>query len=298
MVSTVVTDWDARGQRIAVDGLEVFVLDAPATAPETGDPLLVLHGYPTCSFDWRSVIEPVCAAGRRVVLFDFLGFGLSDKPDVRYSIRGYADTAEAVAKATGLERVVLVTHDLGDSVGGELLARASEGSLELEVSNRIISNGSIYMDLVHLTAGQQMLLAAPDERIDLAAMGIDPGQGFRAGVAGTFARPDEVDAEEMTAQWELASYQDGHQLLARTIRYIEDRLAEERRFTGAIEQHPSPLHIIWGKLDPVAMYAMATRLHEIRDDAPLVTLDAIGHYPMVEDPDGFSTAMLAALSAD
>ncbi len=54
----------------------------------------------------------------------------------------------------------------------------------------------------------------------------------------------------MTAQWELASYQDGHQLLARTIRYIEDRRAEERRFTGGIEEHPSPLHIIWGKLDP------------------------------------------------
>jgi pimeloyl-ACP methyl ester carboxylesterase len=273
------------------------VLDAAATAPETGDPLLVLHGFPTCSFDWRTVIEPVREAGRRVVLFDFLGFGLSDKPDVRYSIRGYADTAVAVAKATGLERVVLTSHDLGDSVGGELLARGLEGSLDFEVTNRIITNGSIYMDLVQLTAGQQMLLAAPDERIDLAAMGIDPGEGFKGGVAGTFAQPSEVDPEEMTAQWELASYQDGHQLLARTIRYIEDRRVEERRYTGAIEEHPSPLHIIWGQLDPVAVYAMATRLHGIRGEAPLVTLGDIGHYPMVEDPDGFSTAMLAALSA-
>ena len=98
MVSKAVADWEARGQRIEVDGLEVFVLDAPPTGPESGDPLLVLHGFPTCSFDWRGVIEPVRAAGRRVVLFDFLGFGLSDKPDVRYSIRGYADTTEAVAE--------------------------------------------------------------------------------------------------------------------------------------------------------------------------------------------------------
>lgn len=297
MVSKVVADWEARGQRISVDGLEVFVLDAPATGPESGDPLLVLHGFPTCSFDWRTVIEPVRASGRRVVLFDFLGFGLSDKPDVRYSIRGYADTTEAVARAVGLERVVLTTHDLGDSVGGEILARALEQSLEFEVTNRIITNGSIYMDLVALTAGQQMLLAAPDELIDLAAIGIDPGEGFKGGVSGTFAQPAEADPEELTAQWELASHQDGHKLLARTIRYIEDRRAEERRFTGAIEAHPSPLHIIWGKLDPVARYPMAERLHEIRPEAPLVTLEDIGHYPMVEDPDGFSTAMLAALSA-
>jgi pimeloyl-ACP methyl ester carboxylesterase len=297
MVSNAVTEWEARGRRIKVDGLEVFVLDAPATGPESGDPLLVLHGFPTCSFDWRTVIEPVRAAGRRVVLFDYLGFGLSDKPDVRYSIRGYADTTEAVANAVGLERVVLATHDLGNSVGGEILARALEDTLEFEVTNRIITNGSIYMDLVALTAGQQMLLDAPDELIDLAAIGIDPSEGFKAGVAGTFARPDAVDPDELAAQWQLASYQDGHKLLARTIRYIEDRRAEERRYTGAIEEHPSPLHIIWGKLDPVARYPMAERLHEIRPEAPLVTLEDIGHYPMVEDPDGFSTGMLAALSA-
>jgi pimeloyl-ACP methyl ester carboxylesterase len=58
-----------------------------------------------------------------------------------------------------------------------------------------------------------------------------------------------------------------------------------------------PVHIIWGKLDPVARYPMATRLHSLRGEAPLVTLEDIGHYPMVEDPEAFSTAMLAALSA-
>jgi pimeloyl-ACP methyl ester carboxylesterase len=295
MTSKLVADWESRGKRITVDGLEVFMLDAPAIGAESGDPLLVLHGFPTASFDWRTVIEPVRAAGRRVVLFDFLGFGLSDKPDVRYSIRGYADTAEAVAKAAGLERVVLVTHDLGDSVGGEVLARSLEGTLDFEVTNRIITNGSIYMDLVQLTAGQQALLAAEDARFDLAALGIDPSVGFKGGVAGTFAKPDDADEDEMTAQWELAAHNDGHQLLARTIRYIEDRRLEERRFTGAIEEHASPLHIIWGKLDPVAVYPMAVRLHEIRGEAPLVTLDDIGHYPMVEAPEAFSTAMLAAL---
>ena len=297
MASEAVAEWAARGHRIAVDGRDVFVLDAPPAAAESGDPLMVLHGFPTCSFDWRAVIEPVRAAGRRVVLFDFLGFGLSDKPDVRFSIRGHADTAEAVARAAGLEQVVLATHDLGDSVGGELLARSQEGSLDFAVTNRIICNGSIYMDLVRLTAGQQMLLDAEDARLDLAALGIEPSVGFKSGVAGTFARPDDADPGEMDALWELASYQDGHQLLTRTIRYVEDRRVDESRFTGGIERHPSPLHIIWGKLDPVARYAMATRLHERRGEAPLVTLDDVGHYPMVEAPDRFATAMLAALTS-
>lgn len=295
MVSRMVTDWEARGRRIIVDGLEVFVLDAPAAGAESGDPVLVLHGFPTSSFDWRGVIEPVRTAGRRVVLFDFLGFGLSDKPDVRYSIRGYADTTEAVAQATGLERVVLATHDLGNSVGGEILRRSLEGTLQFEVTNRVITNGSIYMDLVALTAGQEMLLAAEDARIDLAALGIDPAEGFKGGVAGTFAQPGEADPDELQAQWELASYRDGHQLLARTIRYIEDRRKEERRYTGAIEEHPSPLHIIWGKLDPVARYPMAERLAGVRPDASFVTLEDVAHYPMVEDPTGFGAAFVDAV---
>jgi pimeloyl-ACP methyl ester carboxylesterase len=293
MTSPAVEEWEARGHRIDADGRQVFVLDAPPTAPESGDPLFVLHGFPTCSFDWRHVIEPVRAAGRRVVLFDLPGFGLSDKPDARYRIRMYADTAEVVARATGLTRVVLVTHDLGDSVGGELLTRALDGSLDFEVTNRILTNGSIYMDLVALSQGQQMLLDAPDERIDLAALGIDPAEGFKAGVAGTFSSPPS--AEELDAQWELASYQDGHQLLARTIRYVEDRRAEESRYTGGIEQHPSPLRIVWGRLDPIARYPMAERLHERVPGSTLVTLEDVAHYPMVEAPPAFTAAMLDAL---
>jgi pimeloyl-ACP methyl ester carboxylesterase len=294
MASSLVAEWERRGRRITdPDGRQVFVLDAPAEGAESGDPLFVLHGYPTCSFDWRTVIEPVRAAGRRVVLFDYLGFGLSDKPDYRYSIRRYADTAELVARETGLERAVLVTHDLGDSVGGELLARDLEGGLGFAITNRIITNGSIYMDLVQLSPGQEMLLAADDARIDLAAIGIDPAEGFKGGVGGTFARP--ATPQELDAQWELVSYRDGHQLLARTIRYVEDRRAEESRYTGGVEQHGSPLHIIWGKLDPIAVYAMADRLHERVPSSTLVTLEDVGHYPMVEAPDEFSVAMLAAL---
>ena len=80
------------------------------------DPVLVLHGFPSCSFDWRHVLERM-RSERRVVLVDFIGFGLSDKPDLRYSLRGQADVVEAVAGHLGLDRVALVTHDMGDSVG-------------------------------------------------------------------------------------------------------------------------------------------------------------------------------------
>ena len=53
--------------------------------------------------------------------------------------------------------------------------------------------------------------------------------------------------------------------------------------------------MVWGELDPVAVHAMAERSVEARPDAPLITLDGIGHYPMVEAPERFAAAVLSLL---
>lgn len=286
-------DWRAAGREVTAGGHRTFVLDVAAAQESDLDPLLVLHGFPSASFDYRHVL-PALSAQRRVVLFDFLGFGLSAKPDLRYGIRMLADQAEAVARGAGLDRVALLTHDMGDSVGGELLRRSLEGTLPFEVSERVITNGSIYMDLVQLTDGQQLLLSLPDERFDLGDGPADPyaaGEGYRRALAATFAPESVVAADELDAQWELMAIEQGQALLPRTIRYIEDRRLEERRYTEAIEIHPSPLGIVWGDLDPIAVHAMALRLAEVRADARLITLDGVGHYPMVEAPERFAAAV-------
>lgn len=290
-----VADWEATGTRIDVGGLAVWMADRPATGDESGDPVLVLHGFPSSSFDWRHVL-PALLQRRRVLLFDYPGFGLSDKPDHRYAISQYADAADAVVAAAGVDRVALLTHDLGNSVGGELLARDLDGTLPFAVSERVLTNGSIYIDLAQLTAGQQMLLGADDARFDLADLGLDPAQAFKDGLAGTFSPGHQPTADELDAQWALVSRLDGHTLLTRTIRYIEDRRADERRYTGAIETHPSPVGLVWGALDPVAVLAMTDRLLAARSDARLTVLDDVGHYPMVETPDRLAPAVLDLLT--
>jgi len=291
---TAVGEWEALGSRIDVDGHAVWWCDLVPTGDLVGDPVLVLHGFPSSSFDWRHVVGPWRAAGRRVVLLDFLGFGLSDKPDIRYGIAHHADCVEAVARAAGLDRVVLVTHDMGDSVGGEVLARDLDGTLGFDVSRRVLSNGSIYLGMAQLTAGQQALMGAADERFDLASIGVDPQTGFLRGLAETFAvAPDQ---DELDAQWELMARDRGHTLLTRTIRYQEDRMASEARFTGAIETHPSPLTVVWGELDPIAVLPMTAKLLEARPDAHLTVLDGVGHYPMIEDPERFGAAVAAGFS--
>ena len=280
--------WTARGDHLDVDGRSVWVLDEPARADHGLDPILVLHGFPSCSFDWRHVLDAF-AADRRVVCVDFVGFGLSAKPDVRYSMRLQADVVEGVARQLGLASVAMITHDMGDTVGGELLARSLEGTLPFAVTRRVLTNGSIYINLAHLTTGQELLLSLADAPTDLVQR-----DAFKAGLAGTFSPKSEVDDDELEAQWLFASHNDGHRLLPRTIRYIEDRRAEERRFTGAIETHPSPLAVVWGEDDPIAVVEMTDVLQRARPDAAVTILDGVGHYPMIESPTRFTEAVLGS----
>jgi len=279
--------WSAAGTIIDTADGPVWMRVVPAETPTAGhDPLFVLHGFPSSSFDWRHVL-PAFRATHDVILFDFLGFGSSSKPDRRYSIELHANTAEAVAAHAGVERVILVSHDMGDTVGGELLARDLADELDFAITRRLLSNGSIYIEMAELTAGQQFLLALDDAPVDL---GDDAETIFTGGVAATFSPAHPASSDELAGQWALMSRDDGHRLLPRTIRYIEDRRAREARYTRPIEQHPSPLHVIWGREDPVAVHAMTDRLLQARPDATRVTLDGVAHWPMIEDPAAFTAA--------
>lgn len=289
--SAPVADWMAKGAHRRLAGYEVFTIDAPAAESEDAEPLLVLHGFPTCSFDFRHVLGSL-ARRRRVLLLDFVGFGASDKPDMRYSIEMHADVVAAFVADAGVSRLALLTHDMGDTVGGELLARQSEGSWTVEITRRVLTNGSIYIEDAQLTAGQQALLALPDE---LLPAGIIDGDSTAAALRATLSPGAVVGDDDLIGAWELMSHKDGHLRLPRTIRYIEDRRARQARYTGAIESHPSPVTVVWGVDDPVAVVSMTERYSAARPDAALHLLHGVGHYPMIESPQLFSEAVSSAL---
>lgn len=289
-----VSSWEQQGLHREVLGRRLFVVDTGATDGEpAGDPVVVLHGFPTCSLDWRDAIERL-SRRRRVVAVDLLGFGLSEKPDQRYSLFEQSDLVEAVVGELGIERAVLVSHDMGDSVAGELLARSLDGRLGFAVSSRVLSNGSIYLGMAQLTDGQKMLLGLPDEMV--AADAAPTVELLAGALRATCAPTSPVSEAELAALAELIVRAGGNRLLPRTIRYVEERRVHEDRWTGAIERHPAPLTIVWGDLDPIAVWPMAERLYAARPDATLVRLSGVGHYPMLEAPDAFGAALEHALA--
>jgi pimeloyl-ACP methyl ester carboxylesterase len=280
-----VREWRDDGRFIEHDGSRLFVMD---TNSHQGLFVFLLHGFPSSSYDWHFVV-PELAKRIRVVTFDFLGFGLSDKPDERYSIFEQADRAEAVAADCNIERCVLVSHDMGDTVAAELMMRQTEGKLGFTIERSILTNGSIFIDMAQLSAGQQFLLSLPDERLG-EPMG---GDGARPGLKETFGI-EPTDAE-LDAMVELLRHNGGDQLLPRTIRYIEERRANQDRFTDGLVSFDGPMTALWGDLDPIAVVAMTDQLKSLRPSTEIVRWPDVGHWPSLEAPDRVTQAIVDRL---
>ncbi len=93
-----------------------------------------------------------------VLAFDFLGFGLSEKPtDHEYTLAWQADAAEELVAREGSPPVFVVAHDMGTSVATELFARQLEGRAKIEISGALLFNGSMLLHRASPTPGQKLL---------------------------------------------------------------------------------------------------------------------------------------------
>lgn len=102
-----------ESQYIDVMGHKIHYVEAGS-----GEPVLFFHGNPTSSYLWRNVIGPVAkATSRRVLAFDLLGFGKSDKPgDLTYTLKLHADMIEGFIDNLKLKNLILVDDDWGGSL--------------------------------------------------------------------------------------------------------------------------------------------------------------------------------------
>jgi len=94
-------------------GLEARIRYQEYGREEAGTtPILFLHGYGAMIEHWELNI-PEFAAGNHIYAMDLIGFGRSDKPNVRYSLELFATQIEAFLQLKQLDRVVIVGHSMG-----------------------------------------------------------------------------------------------------------------------------------------------------------------------------------------
>ncbi len=151
---------DVTSRFVEVVGLRLHYLEQGA-----GEPVLLLHGWPTSSFLWRNLLGPL-AEHNRVIALDLPGFGRSDKPlDASYSFRFHAAALSAFLDALEIDSVGLVVHDLGGPLGLYWAAQNPRRLRKLALLNTLVyprvSWAVIAFVLAARTPGVRSWLSSP-----------------------------------------------------------------------------------------------------------------------------------------
>jgi len=258
-----------------------------------GPLLLLLHGFPSSSYDWRLLLDSETT--HAVLAPDFLGFGLSEKPrDHEYTLHWQADmTEELVRRSDHTGPVFFVAHDMGTSVANELMARDIEGSLEMDLTGGLLLNGSMVQDAASPTLGQRILRSAVGGLFSR----LSSERFFRQQFGSIFSPDHPLTDEEAEDQWELVCADGGRTINHKTIAYMDERFKHADRWHGAIRDWQKPLSVAWGMLDPVATEQVLDAVIALRPGAPVTRFEDLGHYPQIEDPGRVASVLKTALDA-
>ena len=238
MLTERVQRWRAEGEIEEVLGRRLFVRRRPGQGPL----VLLLHGFPSSSYDWRELLE--LRPERAALAFDCLGYGLSEKPaDHVYALAGHADAAQELVRRAGSPPVFVVGHDMGTSVATELMARDLRGELDFEMTGAMLFNGSMLLHLARPTVGQRILRG----RLGPLASRLTTERGFRAQFSRVFSAAHPLSDEEAADQWSLIAHGDGQRIGHLLVHYMAERERFTERWHGAIRDWPGPLTLKIGR---------------------------------------------------
>lgn len=294
--------WQAKGDYIELCGHSIFVIDETSDVNAELPVLLLIHGFPTSSWDWAPMWGSL-AKHYRLVCLDMLGFGFSDKPNQHdYTIHGQADLIDELVVKLKLEEFHVLAHDYGVSVAQELLARqldlqAKPRQATTSTSGHWLSctflNGGLFPE-THQALLIQKLLLSPIGKYLNAVTRFPQFVSSFSKVFGAQTKPTEAELKQF---WEVTNFNGGRHVFHNLITYMNDRKQHRERWVNALQVSHIPLALINGSVDPVSGQHLVARYKEL--DCRLDYLDEltdIGHYPQVEAPERVSQSVLKFLS--
>lgn len=271
--------WVRSGRTIRAAGHDIFVRSEGA-----GPTLLVLHGFPTSSFDYAPVIAQL-ASSYRCVAFDFLGFGASAKPVLAYDYELQLEILEAVVAAERIERATVVVHDYAVTVGQELLARDLEGRAPFAIAGMLFMNGGLASAL-HRPIMVQRLLAS---RLGpLIAPLVFSEALFERSMRKVIRRFERFAVHE---HYTSLTSNGGARVIPRLLAYIAERRRRGARWEDAIRRTTRPLAFVWGVDDPISGGHVLDWIRTAAPNATVTALAGTGHYPQIEEPDAVVEAI-------
>lgn len=288
-MSSEIKNWKNGGEYIPYGPFkhQVFVKQIGQTNASADKTLLLIHGFPESSYSYHKVVDGLTKHFDRIILFDMLGYGLSDKPteNYTYSLFEQADLTLTVWKHFQVKGGHMLSHDMGDSVATEIVARHENQILPAWFSEGLQSltftNGSMVLELAKLRVTQKILLS----KYGSILKNITTFKIFDQQVRSAHGN-DKLSSQDVQMLWDMNVLQGGTSKSYLTIKYLNDRMRfEKTRWLPALGQTKLPVHLCWGDADAVAKVEMAYYLKEnVCTEADLTIMKGLGHFCQLGSP--------------
>lgn len=262
-------------------GSSVGTTHYQVVGPDTGRVAVLVHGFSVPAYIWDSTFAALGAAGYRVIRYDLIGRGWSDRSDVAYDGETYdAQLGELLDSL----RVTGPVDLFGLSFGGFVTANFTANN-PTRVRTLVLVDPTVHP--ARMSSVERMPVVGRYLFEVMAAPGMADGQ------PGDFLHPDAFPgwADRYRPQQRYRGF-------ARALHRSRFELAQVdfEELHTRIARQGTPVLLLWGKQDAVIPIAQAEDVKRRIPSVEFVPIDSSGHLPQLEQAAVFNAAMLGFLS--
>jgi len=267
-----------------------IALHAVAAGPEQGPAVVLLHGFPEFWYGWRKQIEPLAAAGFRVIVPDQRGYNLSSKPRgaASYALPELVSDVIAIADQLEQQKIILAGHDWGAAVAWSAALLHPERIAKLAILN--VPHPSVMRRYVYTRLPQMLrswyIFFFQIPWLPEALLSAFQFRSASRALVGS-SRPGTFSDEDL-AQYRAAWSQPG----AFTAMINWYRAAIRYRIPFLDRTVRVPTRILWGERDRFLIAEMAHQSLRYCANGELFTFAEAGHWLQHEEPERVSQRLV------
>jgi pimeloyl-ACP methyl ester carboxylesterase len=269
---------DAPGRFV---GSSVGKTHYEVAGPDTGRVAVLVHGFSVPMYIWDSTFAALAGAGYRVIRYDLLGRGWSERADVAYDGETFRTQLGELLDSLGVRGPVdLFGLSFGGFVTVDFAAAQPQRVRTLVLVDPVVgaspADGVMAMPIL----GRYLfeVMAAP---------------GMADGQPGDFLHPEQFPgwADRYRPQQRFRGF-------ARALHRSRFEMSHEdfADLHARVAQAGTPVLLVWGRQDTVLPIAQADVLRERIPSLQFVPIDSAGHLPNLEQTSVFNAAVLAFLA--
>ena len=272
-------NWKSKGNYFRFRGYDIFYIKEGV-----GPTLTIFHGYPYSSFDFIKIWHELTSKFSVIVL-DMLGMGFSDKPENHhYSFEEMADIYAAIFEKLNISETHILSHDLGNSVVQELLARNEEDRNSFKIESIAFLNGGLFTD-VYKPRLIQILLSKSPKPIGKILSRLMSKKNVAKATSEVFGKDTQPSEELLQNFWDILNYKNGKSIAYLIGRLVFAKDQYQLRWISAMQRTIIPMCFINGPADPNSGIHMVKRYRQLIPDPDVKLLNInVGHWPQIEAP--------------